>query len=99
MSINSGRALLNFLVFMWLAVSITGATAQTYPDRPVTVVVAVAAGGLTDVLTRAVSQRLAEKWASPSSWRTGLAEVIKLPLGQCLPLQQMAILSLLQETG
>ena len=65
MRINSGRTFLDLLVLMWFAIASTGAIAQTYPERPVTVIVAVAAGGLTDVLTRAVSQRLAEKWGQP----------------------------------
>jgi tripartite-type tricarboxylate transporter receptor subunit TctC len=65
MRINSGRSFLDLLVLMWFAIASTGAIAQTYPERPVTVIVAVAAGGLTDVLTRAVSQRLAEKWGQP----------------------------------
>ena len=38
------------------------ALGQTYPDRNVTVVVTSAAGALTDVLTRAVAQRLSEMW-------------------------------------
>jgi tripartite-type tricarboxylate transporter receptor subunit TctC len=38
------------------------ALAQSYPDRNVTIVVTSAAGALTDVLTRAVAQRLAETW-------------------------------------
>jgi tripartite-type tricarboxylate transporter receptor subunit TctC len=38
------------------------AQAQTYPDRNVTIVVTSAAGALTDVLTRAVGQRLSEMW-------------------------------------
>ncbi len=38
------------------------AQAQTYPDRNVTIVVTSAAGALTDVLTRAVAQRLSEMW-------------------------------------
>lgn len=38
------------------------ASAQTYPDRNVTIVVTSAAGALTDVLTRAVAQRLSEMW-------------------------------------
>jgi len=37
-------------------------TAQSYPDRNVTVVVTSSAGALTDVLTRAVAQRLSELW-------------------------------------
>jgi tripartite-type tricarboxylate transporter receptor subunit TctC len=38
------------------------AVAQTWPERNVTIVVTSAAGALTDVLTRAVAQRLAETW-------------------------------------
>ena len=39
-----------------------GALAQSYPNRTVTIVVTSAAGALTDVLTRAVGQRLSQKW-------------------------------------
>jgi tripartite-type tricarboxylate transporter receptor subunit TctC len=45
------------------------ARGQTYPDRNVTIVVTSAAGALTDVLTRAVAQRLSEMWSS----KTGAA--------------------------
>jgi tripartite-type tricarboxylate transporter receptor subunit TctC len=38
---------------------------QAYPAKPVTIVVAYAAGGATDVAARAVAQRLAEIWARP----------------------------------
>jgi tripartite-type tricarboxylate transporter receptor subunit TctC len=38
------------------------AYAQSYPNRTVTIVVTSAAGGLTDVLTRAISQRLSQLW-------------------------------------
>jgi tripartite-type tricarboxylate transporter receptor subunit TctC len=38
------------------------ALGQSYPDRNVTIVVTSAAGALTDVLTRAVAQRLSEMW-------------------------------------
>jgi len=40
----------------------TTAQAQTYPTRPVTMTVTAAAGGVTDVVARAVGQRLSEKW-------------------------------------
>jgi tripartite-type tricarboxylate transporter receptor subunit TctC len=36
--------------------------AQTYPARPITVTVTAAAGGVTDVLARAIGQRLSESW-------------------------------------
>ena len=44
------------------SVSLGSAAAQVYPSRPVTIIVPAAAGGLTDVLTRAVGQRLAQMW-------------------------------------
>lgn len=36
--------------------------AQSYPTRTVTMVVTAAAGGVTDVVARAIGQRLSEKW-------------------------------------
>jgi tripartite-type tricarboxylate transporter receptor subunit TctC len=44
---------------LWLS---PAAHAQSYPDRTITIVVTSAAGALTDVLTRAVAQRLSQKW-------------------------------------
>ena len=38
------------------------ASAQTYPDRPVRVVIAFAAGGTIDTLGRIVAQKLGEAW-------------------------------------
>jgi tripartite-type tricarboxylate transporter receptor subunit TctC len=43
----------------------TTAAAQNYPDRPVKVIVPYTAGGGTDTVGRAISQRLAEKWGQP----------------------------------
>ena len=40
----------------------TTARAQTYPSRTITIVVTAAAGGVTDVVARAIAQRLQEKW-------------------------------------
>ena len=40
----------------------TAAQAQPYPSRQVTIIVTSAAGGLTDVLSRAVGQRLSQMW-------------------------------------
>ena len=48
------RAALAFA--MWTAVA--GAHAQTYPSRPVTVIVPFAAGGVTDIVARIVSERM-----------------------------------------
>jgi tripartite-type tricarboxylate transporter receptor subunit TctC len=42
--------------------SVATAAAQTYPVRPVTIVVTAAAGGLTDLVARGVGERLAQMW-------------------------------------
>ena len=40
----------------------TSAHAQTSPTKTLTIVVTAAAGGVTDVVARAIAQRLSEKW-------------------------------------
>ena len=40
----------------------TAAPAQTYPTRPITLTVTAAAGGVTDVVARALGQRLSAAW-------------------------------------
>lgn len=49
-------------LFLFACLLASPALGQTYPDRNVTIVVTSAAGALTDVLTRAVAQRLSEMW-------------------------------------
>ncbi|HEY4918546.1 MAG TPA: tripartite tricarboxylate transporter substrate binding protein [Xanthobacteraceae bacterium] len=39
--------------------------AQSYPSRPVTILVTAAAGGVTDVVARAIGQRLSVMWGQP----------------------------------
>ena len=39
-----------------------GAAAQSYPTRTITLTVTAAAGGVTDVVARALGQRLSETW-------------------------------------
>lgn len=44
------------------AIALAPAHAQTFPSKPVTIVVPYAAGGLTDVVARVIAPRLAERW-------------------------------------
>src|SRR5258705_7563843 len=52
-----------------LALSAAFATAaqaqQPYPSKPIRLVVPYAAGGITDVIARALGQRLTEAWRQP----------------------------------
>src|SRR5499426_3872330 len=48
-----------------LGVSAATAAAQDFPTRQVRIVVPQSPGGVTDVIARAVAQRLAEIWGQP----------------------------------
>ena len=54
-----------FVTTFLLATAGLAAQAQTYPNKPVTVIVPFAAGGGIDVLTRAIGARLSERWKQP----------------------------------
>jgi tripartite-type tricarboxylate transporter receptor subunit TctC len=41
------------------------AQGETYPSKPITIVVSLAAGGAADVIARAIAQRLTEEWGQP----------------------------------
>jgi tripartite-type tricarboxylate transporter receptor subunit TctC len=56
------RAALSRLCLLACLTASPAALGQGWPERNVTIVVTSAAGALTDVLTRAVAQRLAEAW-------------------------------------
>lgn len=56
-------ALLSRLFLLAGLLASPAAFGQTYPERNVTIVVTSAAGALTDVMTRAVAQRLSELWS------------------------------------
>ena len=48
-----------------VALSVASAAAQTFPSRPVTIVVPFPPGGLLDVLARALAAELAIAWSQP----------------------------------
>ena len=50
------------LVSLGCLLGATAAQAQSYPSKQITLVVTAAAGGVTDVVARALGQRLAESW-------------------------------------
>ena len=50
------------LAIMFAVGSRSTASAQSYPVKPIHIVVPFAAGGITDVIGRALGQRLAEAW-------------------------------------
>ena len=45
---------------LWL--SVVSAHGESYPNKPVTLVVTAAPGGVTDILARALGQRLSKTW-------------------------------------
>src|SRR5688572_7786548 len=54
----------SFLVAGALALAGAAAIAQTYPNKPIRLIVPFPAGGATDIFARAVSQKLGEKLAT-----------------------------------
>jgi tripartite-type tricarboxylate transporter receptor subunit TctC len=48
------------LAAMWLVSGVAAATAQTYPNKPVRIVVGFTAGGPTDAIARIVAQKLSD---------------------------------------
>jgi tripartite-type tricarboxylate transporter receptor subunit TctC len=62
------RQFLHFaLALIGLAASVRAASAQTYPARPITLVVPVAAGGGVDTAARILSEKLQEKLKQPAT--------------------------------
>src|SRR5258708_35664150 len=51
-------------VLAWLALT-AGAAAQTYPSRPIHMLVAYPSAGANDLLARVVGQKLSDAWGQP----------------------------------
>ena len=51
-----------FALMTFLACGSAASQGQTYPNRPVRIIVPTGAGGLTDILARMVGQKLTEGW-------------------------------------
>jgi tripartite-type tricarboxylate transporter receptor subunit TctC len=49
-----------FIAAAFALAGVATASAQTYPNRPITMIVPFAAGGPTDVLGRLIGQRMGE---------------------------------------
>jgi tripartite-type tricarboxylate transporter receptor subunit TctC len=56
---------LSLIAFAASLLAGSAAIAQSYPARPVTIVATSAPGAATDVLARAIGQRLSQKWNQP----------------------------------
>src|SRR4030095_5325190 len=59
------RRVVGALATAWLAIVPAIAHAQSYPIRPVRIVVAFSAGGTTDLLARSVGQQLSDRLKQP----------------------------------
>lgn len=61
---NLMRHALRFAALLFIGLA-GGAAAQSYPDKPVHIVVGFAPGGAADVLARTIGQGLTERWSQP----------------------------------
>jgi tripartite-type tricarboxylate transporter receptor subunit TctC len=59
------RALFGALILIQLLCGGSDAQTASYPDRPITIIVTAAAGGVTDVVARAFGQELSKAWGQP----------------------------------
>jgi tripartite-type tricarboxylate transporter receptor subunit TctC len=58
---NSLTRAIHCLCAAWLILAATPAPAQTYPTRPVRIILPFAAGGIADITTRLIADRLGDK--------------------------------------
>jgi tripartite-type tricarboxylate transporter receptor subunit TctC len=52
-------------VVAWISLSLADSSAQSYPTKPIHIIVGFAAGGATDVIARQVAQKLSESMGQP----------------------------------
>lgn len=52
-------------LFLLLAMGGAAALAQTYPTKPIRIIVAYTPAGTTDILARAIGQKMTENWGQP----------------------------------
>jgi len=53
------------IALLWLCVATAAQTLLPYPQRPITMILTAAVGGVTDVVARALSQELSKAWGQP----------------------------------
>jgi tripartite-type tricarboxylate transporter receptor subunit TctC len=53
------------IAILLLAFSATGVFAQTYPSKPIRIIVPYAAGGTSDILARQIGPKLTDAWGQP----------------------------------
>jgi tripartite-type tricarboxylate transporter receptor subunit TctC len=68
------------ILLLYLIAAGTAANAQSYPVRPVTIVVPYAAGGGIDGIARMLAQRLTEKLGQPFVVENRLGAGGKMPV-------------------
>jgi len=76
------RFSLRWLLVLALLLSCGGTLAQSYPSRPIRIVVPFPPGGTSDILSRLIGPRLTEKWGQPVivESRPGAAGAIAMEL-------------------
>src|SRR3954469_1599131 len=58
-------AFLSFLLSLALVLAGPAARAQTYPSRPITLIIPFTPGGSNDLVGRAIGKKLSEVWGQP----------------------------------
>jgi tripartite-type tricarboxylate transporter receptor subunit TctC len=53
------------MAILVVAFSVTGVFAQTYPSKPIRIIVPYAAGGTSDILARQIGPKLTDGWGQP----------------------------------